>query len=289
MKWNKIRGKKFYIVAFTCAGVLLSGCVQSLAWSIPGVTKPYDPANYWTHDTISWPDSAPSIYALRDIAKNCGQVIDYQNLKPNTIKDMKAVADFAKRLEELMTDMKNLTQLGGEATDNFRKYLRTVQQDSDAVDEVTESNMYLADGSESTTVQLEAKGKDNKYLYLDGVYRNTFQDAKNTMQSYETRAALLGETVQQIDVTEGRLAAGQAQAEVGAITAVEFRQRNDLMSQRSALIALHARAENDEIIRAETTMRKKLEMQFADPYHPNAYDKAVYEKTEAKGIPNFPK
>ena len=35
------------------------------AWSIPGVTEPFDPPNYYSPTSISWPDSAPSPFALK--------------------------------------------------------------------------------------------------------------------------------------------------------------------------------------------------------------------------------
>lgn len=287
MKWSKMRGKKQYILAFTCAGVLLSGCVQSFAWSIPGVTKPFDPANYWTHDTISWPDSAPSPYTLKDIARNRGLVIDYQNLKPNAIKDVKAVADFAKRLEELLTELKNIARLGGQAADNFKTYLHTVQQGRTVIEDTAESGVFLADGSESLTMQVQSKSFDEKYLHLDAAYQHAFIFAKNEMNAYEDRAAVLKEAVQRVVTAEGRVAAGQTQTEIGAITAAEVRQRNRLIMQRNALMVLNNRAKNDEIIRAETNIRAGLAVQYYDPYHPTEYDRAVYTKSVRPGMPDF--
>lgn len=51
--------------------------VPAYAWSIPGITRPYDPTAYYDPVAVSIPDSAPSVFALRDLAANKGNVYDY--------------------------------------------------------------------------------------------------------------------------------------------------------------------------------------------------------------------
>lgn len=276
--------RKRNLLLFTCAGIL-AGCAQTFAWGIPGVTKPFDPANYWTADTISWPDSAPSVYTLRDIAKNGGNIIDYQNLKPNMVKELKAVAELSKRLEELLTELKNIARLDGQ-TDILQNYLDTVTRGETIIKDAAESGMFLADGSEASTMQAGAKGLDEKYRSLDAAYQRAFVNAKNEMQAYDGRAAVINEAMKRMDKAEGLVAAVQSQTETGVIEAAEIKARNWLLAQRVALITLHHRAENDEVIRAEITIRKKLEMAFADPYHPSVYE-AIYKKTAVNGMPDF--
>ena len=62
----------------TAAAVSMSltmGALTAEAYSIPGVDRPYDPANYYSKDSISYADSAPSFFALREIMQ--GNVYDY--------------------------------------------------------------------------------------------------------------------------------------------------------------------------------------------------------------------
>ena len=54
---------------------LTMGALTAEAYSIPGVDRPYDPANYYSKDSISYADSAPSFFALREIMQ--GNVYDY--------------------------------------------------------------------------------------------------------------------------------------------------------------------------------------------------------------------
>jgi hypothetical protein len=279
--------KKKRIIIFTCAALLFSQSVSSFAWSISGVTRPYDPANYWTHNTISWPDSKPSIYMLRDIARNGGQVIDYQNLDPNTVKDVKAVLEFTARLNELLTEIKNLIPFGSSPATNLDRFLNTVQRADSVVDQAEDSCVYLANGDESSDTQLLAKGFDEKYQFLDESYKTAYDYAKKEAAAYEERSTILMDAVERIEETQGRLAAEQSQTEMAAISTFALLERNKLITQRNALEVLKNRAETDEIIRAETNIRNKLAVQFADPYRPTEYDHAVYTKKKAPGMPDF--
>lgn len=288
MKWN-LRLNKRYIAIFTCAGVLLSGGMAAFARHhiVPGVDRPFDPANYWTHDTISWPDSAPSPYTLKDIANNGGQIIDYQNLPQNTIKDVKAVAEFTQRLKELVTKIQDLAKLGGDPLDSVGRLFAATHDDSSIVEQAEKSALHLADGGDHSSAQVLAKGLRDKYTYLDEAYRSAYSYAKAESGAFSARADVLREAAARIETVEGRLAAAQSQAEIGAVTAAGAQARNRLIAQRNALLALHGRAVNDEIVRAETVIRTKLNMKFADPYHYNSYDRAIYEKPKGNTMPNF--
>lgn len=65
---------------------------------IPGVDRPFDPANYYSLDTISAADSAPSAFALRDLAAQGGQVYDYSR----HIKSIEAAKQFLSQLSILL-------------------------------------------------------------------------------------------------------------------------------------------------------------------------------------------
>lgn len=48
---------------------------------IPGITKPFDPPNYYSPTSVSIPDSAPSPFALKDLAAQGYKVHDVINSK----------------------------------------------------------------------------------------------------------------------------------------------------------------------------------------------------------------
>ena len=73
------KGKVIY-----CLGVLTACCICGVgaygvgfARTIPGVDEPFDPANYYSMTSISYADSAPSPFALKDLARQKGHVYDY--------------------------------------------------------------------------------------------------------------------------------------------------------------------------------------------------------------------
>ena len=63
------------IAASMIVGASLYGGL-SYAWDpIPGVDIPYDPPNYYSLSSVSWPDSRPSIYTLRDMGIYINQTV----------------------------------------------------------------------------------------------------------------------------------------------------------------------------------------------------------------------
>ena len=107
------RGKVIY-----CLGVLsacfiggISAYNIGFAHTVPGVDEPYDPANYYSMTSISYADSAPSPFALKDLARQNGNVYDYARhmkaiLATQNMEDWLAVA-----LERFGIQVKNITSL----------------------------------------------------------------------------------------------------------------------------------------------------------------------------------
>jgi hypothetical protein len=65
------------LTAVMVAGFSFGVISVTFARVIPGVDRPYDPTAYYSLTEISWADSAPSTFALRDLVSNGGQVYDY--------------------------------------------------------------------------------------------------------------------------------------------------------------------------------------------------------------------
>ena len=58
-----------------CSLILVPGI--SRAEVIPGVDEPFDPPNYYSPYSVSIPDSAPSVFTMRDLARQGGEVFDF--------------------------------------------------------------------------------------------------------------------------------------------------------------------------------------------------------------------
>lgn len=64
------------ITVILSVGLIGGYSLVANAYSIPGITEPYDPPAYYSLTEISWRDS-PSPFALMDMARNFGMVYDY--------------------------------------------------------------------------------------------------------------------------------------------------------------------------------------------------------------------
>ncbi len=86
-------------LAVSC-GVILSLLFAEVAEArtVPGVDEPYDPANYYSKESISYADSKPSVFALRDLMQ--GTVYDYKR----HLKSIDFGGDFEKWLATLVDE-----------------------------------------------------------------------------------------------------------------------------------------------------------------------------------------
>ena len=85
------------------------------AWSIPGVTRPFDPPNYYSPTSISWADSAPSPFALKDLAANGGSVYDYTRHIKSILYGTKFVSWLEKLTAKLGIEEENARKLPSES------------------------------------------------------------------------------------------------------------------------------------------------------------------------------
>ena len=86
----------------------------SFAEIIPGVDEPYDPTAYYSPTAISWADSAPSPYAVRDLVSNGGRVYDYT-------RHIKSIL-FGDTFEKILGVENDKTKLSEKNTENWSNH-----------------------------------------------------------------------------------------------------------------------------------------------------------------------
>lgn len=79
--------------------------------SVAGVDYPYDAADYYAPDRISEPDSAPSRFALRDLAANGGTVYDFIRHQKSILYELRFVDVLAVLQKRFQIDLANLLHL----------------------------------------------------------------------------------------------------------------------------------------------------------------------------------
>ncbi|WP_371367838.1 hypothetical protein SRRS_16290 [Sporomusa rhizae] len=267
------------------AGSLALLSTNALAWSIPGVTRPYDPPAYYSPTDISWRDSKPSIFTMLDLARQGGMVHDYTEEKQDTHKELKTTIEQLRRLDELWKEIKNLTPA---VWDGFWQFLAETQvsQKDQAVFARAEDETALLFITDSNGSDLN-KSEENKLRYLDSMYRSILAYNQESSQSYTARTDMLAKSLAISASAEGQLAALQAQAGLEGRQATENLQRNRLIGLQNALLAVREQSKIDETMRVQAQNRRNLHMQFASPYGQSASDKAVFTKPKAPGMPDF--
>jgi hypothetical protein len=267
------------------AGSLGLSQAIAFAWSIPGVTRPYDPPAYYSPTAISWRDSKPSVFTLLDLARQGGTVHDYTEEGQDTLKELKTTIEQLKRIDELLNEIKNLTpaawdvfwqSLAKPYTSQKDQEIFTQQENAAALLSITDKN-----GSDL------AKPEADKLRYLDTLYRNILAYSQETRQSYGAGTGALETGLALSAAAEGQLAATQAQAGLGGIQAADNLQKNRLIGLQSALIAVREQAKIDETVRVQAKNRRNFSMQFASPYAQSVSDAKVFTKPSAPGLPDF--
>jgi len=280
----KSRIQKIWLLGVLAGSLSLSQAV-AFAWSIPGVTRPYDPPAYYSHTAISWRDSKPSIFTLLDLARQGGTVHDYKEEEQDTHKELKTTIEQLKRIDEFWKEIKNLTPA---AWDGFWQSLAEsrVSQRDQAIFTQHENAAVLLSITEKNGSDLE-KPEEDKLRYLDTLYRSVLAYSKENSQSYEARTDVLENGLALSAKAEGQLAATQAQAGLEGIQSAESLQKNRLIGLQNALIAVKEQAKIDETVRVQAKNRRNFTMQFASPYVHSVSDEKVFSKPKAPGMPDF--
>lgn len=79
--------------------------------SVAGVDYPYDASDYYAPDRISEPDSAPSRFALRDLATNGGTVYDFIRHQKSILYQLRFVDILAVLQKRFQIDLASLLHL----------------------------------------------------------------------------------------------------------------------------------------------------------------------------------
>ncbi|EGO64641.1 hypothetical protein [Acetonema longum] len=269
----------------TLAGSLGVSQAIAFAWSIPGVTRPYNPAAYYSHTVISSRDSKPSVFTRLDLARQGGRVHDYQEEDQDTRKELRTTIEQLRRIDELLKEIKNLTPA---AWDGFWQSLPQprVSQRDQAVFTQHENAAALVSITDKNGSDL-AKPEADKLRYLDAFYRNVLTCSQENRQSYGAGTDTLENGLALSAAAEGQLAASQAQAGLGGIQAAECLQKNRLIGVQNAVIAVREQARIDETVRVQAKNRRNFNMQFASPYVKSTSDQKVFTKPKAPGLPDF--
>ena len=291
-----MRNKKKFVAMLGAVTVGFLGGYNLVAnaYSVPGLTEPYNPAAYYSLTEISFEDS-PSPFALRDLARNGGSVYDYarhiksivagDNLEKTAeifvSKSASAEKNSKPFSEEIFLETESALKVIGLGTENIVKT---------AV--IDESNGKLRQGNADDweTYDNNLYKSEEKYKWLDETYKNFVLGSRQEIAETEKSISAAEKIMAHTNLAEGELQMYQAQNELKTLLAYELARQNALESNLAQVQAVYQAGEYDETVEsAYIDLITKFDV--ADPYDEVTYkmlkEEYDYEKPKVAGMPDF--
>lgn len=278
--------KKLWIGGVVCGG-LIAGISLTYARIIPGVDEPYNPAAYYSSTDISYADS-PSTFFYRDLARGGNIVYDPERHKNNILsclkydEILKTVQEVFRKKEEDKTPYRD----GG-----ITSGLQQVQQKTASLNlakSIAEKSEQVFPNANLTEEEFNSRTQEQQIKFLNDMYRQVASNAQQSIQNSLERQRLMEIAIQRSNNAQGTVQAEQARMEIEALIQEEFNERNMIWDNFSAMYAATNQYKvNKEMVNARNVMDAKSQSGFSDPYHLDAYEKKLIEKSDPLGLPDF--
>lgn len=294
--------KKSLLSLIIICFLLLLGSVSVFAWDIPGVTVPFDPANYYSPTTISIPDSAPSIFALRDLARQGFQVQDVQNNAKSIIKNIKSLTEMMNQITSLTNQVKNMMKFSSDGLSAHNNGIDTVLQNvsdvrqsfqglaSDRADmnQVWSGGFRQVDGppTERLTVLAEMNKEKELLQALEKTNKDGMAIAK-FIATQQDEIQLLEESLSKLEGVNGEVENKQIQGQIDSIRVTLAIKKNQLFDNLVALKSVNDRTKIDQEIKDNINTKEGAAFGVNDPYHPDAHDQQVFTRPTGQGLIRF--
>jgi hypothetical protein len=260
------------------------------AFSIPGITEPYDPPDYYSETSISYPDS-PSPFAMTDLARNGFQVKDVTRGLKNAISSIKTYTQVVIDETRLNNKIIDMTGLPSATSTALQSHVNTVMTETANIDQ--SSNVgYTATQTLFRTSQTVGDptlsfSDADQIKYLSNIYKNDVYAAKANLADTEDRAAGMQNVLAISSNANGRLAAQEADTEMVAVNASEDARKNALMATYISMEAANTIAEQDKKLAEAKVAGDTLTFRVADPYNMESTDVNSYTRPSGNGFVDF--
>lgn len=284
-------GKAALVLAVT-GGLLAGGGHSGLARIIPGVDRPFDPPNYYSLTSISYPDSAPSPFTLRDMAAQGGNVYDYtRDIKSvlfggNFLDILKLVA------EQFGIHLQNSVQMSPDLIAYNTSVIGEKQQNTDAVyrlaieDNNIRTSPYFHNYEESEDQYEAPRDKPAQRREIDAAAAGYAAAAQKALADRAQTSAAVNALVEAAANTESETTLKQIIAQLQALNASEQAQKKALYAAWLNLNATQQREALDEEIEHQKTMQE-AKILIADPFDKEAAALTGYERPKPQGFVPF--
>lgn len=263
------------------------------AWSIPGVTRPFDPPNYYSPTSISWADSAPSPFALKDLAAQGGMVYDYTRHIKSILYGTKFAAWLEKLLAKLGIEETQARQLSDEQK---RQGIREIKDLQTSIQQ-NQTKIDLNPSAFDRKYDDGVPGKDLDYKEVTRFLSDTFETAtQHTVNRYRNMDSIM--EALQTAMHNSNNAVGETQALQSAVAIEAIKQA--AIADLSSAISDQIQIRNVRHMREASDTQQQAEQQLNGTYHilnpgdPNdlvmlqSYEADTgYQSYKSKPMPDF--
>lgn len=288
LSWKKT------IVTSVIVGAMLYGGL-SYARIIPGVDEPFDPGNYYSLVSISWPDSAPSTFTLRDIAGSGGKVYDPWRDKEQQAKNKDVKGWLEAQIQQTLNKILEMTPWGKAVTGPIQEGIHALNENN-----LTTLPNDIAKAKEdpklfATPSNPQGPGSDgsspystrsDKIKYVRDKLEATANFVAKQSEAEKRSDELLRQALELAANAQGTLEAQQAENLINAVIASEWERRAEIISQMVAIKSLESMQQVDESVRAQQ-MNNASKLYMYDPYNPTKIDEESYKRPEPIGMLEF--
>ena len=286
------KGAKISLMAVGVVAMLMGGIGVTSAWHhIPGVTEPFDPPNYYNPLTVSIPDSAPSPFALRDLAAQGGTVYDMT-------RDIKSVLYGEKFLNILTTILQKLgistinhqsvsSDLLAEGTDHTKEMQDRAYEVAQVEEwkRVEQSPLFhhFEEGEEQHDAPRDIVAQ--RRLLADS-YTAYAKGAQLAISDHAESDAMMQKLLDALAHAQGEKEIRQIGAQIEALSAAEDAKRTALLAALTELKATKQREETDRALEHQRQVERS-KVVVADPFDKEAVKASGYERRKPLGFVPF--
>lgn len=258
------------------------------AWSVPGVDEPFDPPDYYSPVNISYPDSAPSPFALRELSR--GTVYDYTRHLKSILFGDKFSSINGSLISQLLNQIINMTGMDKNNIAQTQKNANDIFANTHALglsNNVASANQQTLFRTTATVgngnVSYDAHAQ---ITWAENIYHTSLEAAANSDKDMEIRMQAVNTVLANSAAANGNVASLQTEAQMSALCNAEKTRRNTLLANYLSVEAAHGRLELDHDLE-DLESSSRLVLPAYDPDQATARDKQNYTQPEAPGFYKF--
>ena len=256
---------------------------------IPGVDEPYDPANYYSMTSISYADSAPSPFALKDLARQGGNVYDYARHMKAIMATQNMESWLSTAMERFGLTVKNMNPLDNSILTTVQRNIASLNADTnssslgDKTMDFWKSKIFRNDEGYEDENTFKAQ---DQYQAAAEIYKLYGNNAKGFIDTASSEQANIAAIMEASNNAEGEMQADQAKADAMAMVEAETVRRNTLLGNLASIKAVEGKIKQNEDL-AFRRQVQAAQISIEDPYHRTPRSQKLYEKSEPKGFVRF--